>query len=556
MTTSDPRHGAARHGHHHEPLDDRIRIDPAKPVELLIQNVLGDVVIRATDRDDVRLRSDGSGWAGRHARLQIEVEGNRIQVQTGANWSLDLGEWARGIFARGKAEVSIDAGDDFDAWPQEQRPGRRGAAQGAGTRFDLLIEIPRSVVATRAKVRAAAGDVSIEGIGGDLDVAAASGEIALRRVAGDLSAQSASGDVQIAGATGALRARSASGEVHVSAADLQRVTIQTVSGDIDVRSSRLVAAEPVKIDTVSGDVHLAFGLAPVAGERGALLEFKTVSGDAHVAPPFASVGKRTWQVGPGGEGCLRIGVRSVSGDLQARLALDVAEPAAPPDLPRPTSTAWTTPEERGGHAHREEGPTIVVPPVPGMPPIPPVPPVQPMPPVPPVMPAADLDRVWADADRARAEGLRAVEDAEREAERAERERERAELEAEREVERAEREAELAERAAELAEREAERAARAEERAAREAERAARATTAEDRDRAPRTEDPPPAPIAPAETLPTAQATSTDPGRGAARLAVLTALERGEIDVDEALRRLEPLGGDLADLALADTADER
>jgi hypothetical protein len=41
-----------------------------------------------------------------------------------------------------------------------------------------------------------------------------------------------------------------------------------------------------------------------------------------------------------------------------------------------------------------------------------------------------------------------------------------------------------------------------------------------------------------------------------RLAILTALEQGEIDIDEAMRRLEPLGGDALELPPSDLPDDR
>jgi hypothetical protein len=47
-----------------------------------------------------------------------------------------------------------------------------------------------------------------------------------------------------------------------------------------------------------------------------------------------------------------------------------------------------------------------------------------------------------------------------------------------------------------------------------------------------------------------------PADDAERLAILTALERGEIDIDEAMRRLEPLGGDTTDLQPPERPEDR
>jgi hypothetical protein len=104
----------------------------------------------------------------------------------------------------------------------------------------------------------------------------------------------------------------------------------------------------------------------------------------------------------------------------------------------------------------------------------------------------------------------------------------------------ERAAQDQERALLDAQRAMEDAAHAAEDAARQAENATFWTERWDLDRE---QAAPSAPDRPAET---------DPEREAARLAVLAALERGEIDVDEALRRLEPDGETASTDAASDT----
>lgn len=567
MTTSEQRRAGW------DDLDQRIAIDPDKPLEILVSNNHGEIAVRATDAAEVRIRTEGSRRAARHGGLdvhaevavEVEDDANRIVVGTDSHWSLGLGELARGLFGRGKRGDAPEFDDDVPPAPARGPKGRRGG------RVDIAIEIPRRVVETRATLRTASGDISAEGISGALSATAASGDIALRRLAGSISAHTASGDIMIHDAVGALRLRSASGDVHVREADLHRYQIQTASGDVQLGQARLVAAGPFAVESVSGDVTLDHGVSPAAGERGAILEFKSVSGDARVAPPLASTGHRTWQAGPGGEGCLKIAVRTVSGDLVARLEFDAGTSRAP-DLALPPN--WSA-DEGGARpvAWDEEG---VVPPMPPAPPMPPMPP----------FPAgsfvglkaqikADVDAAMAEARRAIEEAMsgpagaiagttagldaarqamddvrRAFDDARRAQDDAERDAHDAELDAvEAELDAAEAELDAAEAELDAAEAELETAEA--EREVAEDNAAWRREVAED-NAAWRSES---ASLA-TEPSPGGDSVAIDPEREAARLAVLTALEEGEIDVDEALRRLEPLGGEPGDLAQESSLEER
>ena len=461
-----------------DPFDERVPVDLATPIELTVQNGSGQVTVRATDRPDVRIRSVRSGRTDRHGRLDIDVDDNRITIHAGNAPGLDLGlgDLARDLTRdiTNLSELARDLTGMFGRAEPGSRPEeieadqeRATQARSRGGRFDILVEIPLAAVQTVARLRTASGELRVEGLVGDIDAVTASGELSLRRLSGVIAAKSASGDIDIAEVQGEVRARSASGDVQVIQADLDRCTVQTASGDVRLARTRLSAAGPVQIDTVSGDADLDLGVSPAAGELGAVLEFKTVSGDAQVAPPLAKIGKRTWQVGPGREGCLRLMIRTVSGDLAVKLALDVAESPVPPGSarrPRPSD------EDRGHRADRATYASAVVPPVP------PVPPVPSVPPVPPVAPPAFFEEA-RDGDRS--------------------------------------------------------------------------MVAEDR-----WEDSPDDPTA-QSPLPPVQAVDTpDPVHERERLAILTALERGEIDIDEAMRRLDPLGGEAIVLPSTDPPNDR
>ena len=131
----------------------------------------------------------------------------------------------------------------------------------------------------RVSARTASGDVWLGEVNGKLEVKTASGDVNLERVLADGSSlQTVSGDVEIR---------------HVEA-DL---TLRTVSGDVDLGTIR----GPVSVSTTSGDVSLR---SLEAGE----LRVQSVSGDSRIG---IGRGTRIW-----------VDASSISGDMRSDLAMD------------------------------------------------------------------------------------------------------------------------------------------------------------------------------------------------------------------------------------------
>jgi hypothetical protein len=159
----------------------------------------------------------------------------------------------------------------------------------------------------------ASGDLEAAGLRGDQHYRTASGDLALTDVAGRVEVTTVSGDatVELVAAT-ELQVRSVSGDVAVAGGSLTAVRVTTTSGDVRL-GSPLVGTGDSQIDTLSGDVSVAV----VAGIR---VEARTVSGDLMSDLPHRTegrMGRRTLIVG---DGAVRLGFRSVSGDLFIRAA--------------------------------------------------------------------------------------------------------------------------------------------------------------------------------------------------------------------------------------------
>ena len=138
-----------------------------------------------------------------------------------------------------------------------------------------------------------------------------------------------------------LTARTASGDTSAVAASLDEFILRSVSGDVALTAA-LTAAGPYRIESVSGDVRLELALPAelAGGEPNATLAFETLSGHARVDPPFRPAGRRIWRTGAAESGP-RIAVKTVSGDLIAKLGVGgtPAEPRATAPEPAPVASA-------------------------------------------------------------------------------------------------------------------------------------------------------------------------------------------------------------------------
>ena len=154
------------------------------------------------------------------------------------------------------------------------------------------------------EVKTASGDVSAEDVDGDVSVDSASGDVRVGSAGGRVQIRTASGDLGVARAHGPVKAQSVSGDVEVGEADAA-VEVQTVSGDLTVGR---VAAGPLTVNAVSGDVDVAIvpGIA-------VWLDLRSLSGDMRSELDSGD--------GPAdGEHVVEVRGKTVSGDVRVRRA--------------------------------------------------------------------------------------------------------------------------------------------------------------------------------------------------------------------------------------------
>jgi DUF4097 and DUF4098 domain-containing protein YvlB len=138
----------------------------------------------------------------------------------------------------------------------------------ASVRFEL--RVPQGTELNFDSLSNASGDISLEGVKGNVRVNTASGDITVKRAEGNIEATTASGDVEVTGAAGVVNARTASGDVEVDLVEQGRaeeMKFSSASGDVTVRAPANLDAD-VRLSTASGKLSSDFPLHEEEPGRG------------------------------------------------------------------------------------------------------------------------------------------------------------------------------------------------------------------------------------------------------------------------------------------------
>lgn len=196
----------------------------------------GDVVLMPSRDNNVRVRSTARGTL-HTPRVKVDVTGTNVEISGGCS------EFMFG-----------------DCWTT------------------LVVEVPRD---TAVRVEASSGDLSAEGLDGNLTLHTNSGDVRAHRLTGRLDLDTSSGEVTGANLRSAsVRANSSSGDVYLDFARApQTVEADTSSGDVRIIVPRGADAYAVEADTGSGEEQIDV-LRDASSRR--LLRADTGSGDIEI----------------------------------------------------------------------------------------------------------------------------------------------------------------------------------------------------------------------------------------------------------------------------------
>ncbi|WP_291160679.1 DUF4097 family beta strand repeat-containing protein [Gemmatimonas sp. UBA7669] len=275
-----PSRAAAQH-------DTSVRVGSSAVVDITVRD--GRLIVRGVDGTSGTVRGD-------HRRFELRTTGTTM---------------------------SMNPRDDSDSRSRSQRDD------------DLLeVDVPRGV---RLVIRGTSADIDIRDLSGSVDAFTSSGTLRIDQVRGRVNAATLTGDISVTGESSGLRVttvsgdlrlrevrgevdvHTTSGDVSISGAPIDRLTVESISGD--VRMDGLLARDAwVRITAHSGDVTLRLP-DDARGE----LTMSSYSGELQSAVPLtlmpgevsrARSGRHTrrYQLGSGGP--LQIDLSTLNGDIR------------------------------------------------------------------------------------------------------------------------------------------------------------------------------------------------------------------------------------------------
>jgi hypothetical protein len=239
-----------------------------QPVELEVKIPAGDIHVETVDGDESTVVVEGNEKLVE--QTTVELVGNRLLVELRTRGSFGL-VIQIGDFSYGRSGLDVRV-----------RVPHASRAELITAAADM--EARGQYAALRSK--SAAGDLTVDGdIAGDAEIKTVSGDVRLRKVGGELRVQTVSGDVTAASVGTGATLKSVSGDARIESVREGRVTVQSVSGDIEVGVAPGTNLD-VDAGSVSGDLSSEVPLADDARAVGdgpqLVVRGKTVSGDFKV----------------------------------------------------------------------------------------------------------------------------------------------------------------------------------------------------------------------------------------------------------------------------------
>lgn len=239
-----------------------------EPVELEVKIPAGEIEVETVDGDESSVVLEGADKLLEQTRVELVGNRLRVELETKGPFGLQIqiGDWS---FGRAGLRVVARV-------PHASRADLASVSADVHLRGSFASLSSKTTSGDLFVVGEVAEDVTIKTVSGDAQLGAVGGALTVQSVSGDASATSVGGDVN---------AKFVSGDLRLDAARAGHVTVQSISGDIEIGVAPGTNLD-VDAGSVSGDLSSEVPLGSDAGSLGdgptLVVRGKTVSGDFKV----------------------------------------------------------------------------------------------------------------------------------------------------------------------------------------------------------------------------------------------------------------------------------
>ncbi len=186
-------------------------------------------------------------------------------------------------------------------------------------KVDFDIAIPAQMA---LKLKSGSGDLSVNGVEGDIEFDLGSGDIELVSTSDNVNGNTGSGQVKLSGQIGNSKVKTGSGDIEISGLE-NNANLRTGSGDIDLKFNKAPETGMIDVKTGSGDIDMIFAQKPTLAN----IDIMTGSGDAKIVLPEGTKlftnyksgsGKLYNEFGEDPQAQVKLSMKAGSGDLKIK----------------------------------------------------------------------------------------------------------------------------------------------------------------------------------------------------------------------------------------------
>lgn len=241
-------------------------LDADRESRISISNLSGDVDVRGWDQNRVHI----TGELGDDVEeLIFERDGKQVTIKV----KVPDRKW-------GKKDVTSDL---------DIRVPHGSSLNVSTVSADIDVEGVRG----EQRLRTVSGDISVEAFAAEINAEAVSGDVDIdgKGTAGVWRFTTVSGDIRANNLAGELQAEVVSGDIELNGGSYERVTLETVNGDIEFRAG-LRGGGKMDIESVNGSVDVN-----LVGSVSARFDIETFNGG--IRNCFGPKAEKTSRHGPG-----------------------------------------------------------------------------------------------------------------------------------------------------------------------------------------------------------------------------------------------------------------